>query len=148
MQCTVDSSQELCAALATVLPKQLAQQWGQRLAQYQDARLSLVVVDSICAFYPIDRACTLVPTSPKMPTPPLSAPRTAEQRFAGTNIDALAPAHAATLPHVHTELVRTLRALLRFPVAVFTTMKAASSYDASGLLQIRPYLPVMWNVRF
>ena len=139
MQCTVDSSAELCETLASTLPSHIADR--------SSTALSLVIIDSIGAFFPLDRACANVPTSPKITPPPANVPLTTEAYLAGTNLAASAPLLARSLQHVHGELVRALQAVLRLPTVVFVTLKASTHLTAGGQLQHRPYLPFAWDVR-
>ena len=139
MQCTVDSSAELCETLASTLPRHIADR--------SSTALSLIIIDSIGAFFPLDRACANVPTSPKITPPPVNVPPTTEAYLAGTNLAASAPLLARSLQHVHGELVRALQAVLRLPTVVFLTLKASTHLTAGGQLQHRPYLPFAWDVR-
>lgn len=141
MQCTVDTSQELCDALSCSLP--------EHFQKHPVPGLTLVVLDSIGAFYPVDRACTITPASPKM-LPPAARSVDPETEFmlTGTNFAAPAPLGSRrTLPQVHAALVAGVRVLLRFPTLVFVTLNASTHVDAAGCLQHRPYLPSVWSVR-
>jgi hypothetical protein len=141
MQCTVDTSQELCDALACSLP--------EHFQQHPVPDLTLVILDSIGAFYPIDRACTITPASPRTPPPAAKGvgPET-EFMLTGTNFAVPAPLGSRrTLPQVHAALVASIRALLRFPIVVFVTLNASTHVDAAWCLQHRPYLPSVWSVR-
>ena len=135
LQCVVDSSKELCAALAISTPKQTPAD--------ADSAPTLVVIDSVGAFYALDRAASLVPASPKMPTFGGDA-----ALFQGTNVCAPAPPTASTLQEVHRALTGSVRALARRSVVALVTMSCATHLEDSGMVQYRPFLPKVWEVRW
>ena len=140
VQCTVDSSQELCQVVAEDLPR--------HLKAHRAPGLTLVIIDSIGAFYSIDRACSHNPTAPNQATHrPVAMAATTETLISGTHFSAPAPFGARrTLPQVHTELAQSVTALRNFPVAVFLTEGGTASEDQSGWLQPRRFLPTVWDV--
>ena len=137
VQCVLDSSPELIEVLESKLPAALAKQ--------PEGSLSLVVIDSVGAFYPMDRACTVLPPSPILPSPPLNGP--AEAHMPCTTFVTTAPVATPTLQRVHTSLVQALRGILRSSTVAFVTLKTSVQPDTHGLLQHRPYLPDVWKVR-
>lgn len=139
----MDSSRELVDVLNVDLPQLLHQ-------RSDHGHLTLVVVDSVAAFQPMDRACSLHPASPKPPgaahAPMCGAPGRAYSGFVGTNMSAQAPEEAWTPQRVHAELAQATKALLRHPCMVMLAYRAATELT-DGLLQARQTLPTTWQAR-
>ena len=143
LQSTVDSSQELLGVLEEDLP-QLLQQRSER------EHLTLVVVDGIIAFLPIDRACSMQPVAPKQPAaapaPAHAASSQAQSAMMGTNLKAHAPEAAWTVQRVHQKLAQATKALLRYPCVTMLVHRSATEI-IDGVLQPRQSLPQSWQVR-
>jgi hypothetical protein len=129
MQCSVESSKELLAALSTSVL--------EHLRQGDASKLSLLVLDSAGAFFPLDRVHKHLPSSPK---------GCADSVVGGVNVNAPAPFSGRTLSEVHKAVVSSLRTISRLPVVTFVTVNCSTQWDSSGRLQYRPYLPTVWEV--